>query len=123
MTVPAWQRPIFLGLGILFLVVGLVALVVPLIPGVVFLVLATTCFSRSSPRLERWLLTHQRLGPLVKNWRTSRALPRSAKWVITASTLASFTLIFYETDSRAVQAAVAVGVAVVLIYVWRRPEA
>jgi Protein of unknown function (DUF454) len=52
---PPWQRPLYLALGCLCLVIGVVALVIPLIPGVVFLVLATVCFSRSSPATERWL--------------------------------------------------------------------
>jgi uncharacterized membrane protein YbaN (DUF454 family) len=119
---PQWQRPLYFTLGCLCLAIGVVAVVVPLIPGIVFLVLATACFSRSSPKMEIWLTTHPRFGKLIKNWQSSGAIPRGAKWIITISMIASFSLIFLETDSRPLQAVVAAIVIGVLVYVWRRPE-
>lgn len=119
---PAWQRPLYFALGCLCVAIGVVALVVPLIPGIVFLVLATACFSRSSPRMETWLTTHPRFGKLIRNWQTSGAVSRPVKWIVTFSMLASFSLIFLETASRPLQAVVAAGMIGVLIYVWRRPE-
>ncbi|MDP9968859.1 uncharacterized membrane protein YbaN (DUF454 family) [Variovorax paradoxus] len=101
---------------------GVVALVVPLIPEIVFLALAAACFSRSSPAMDRWLSTHPRFGKLITNWQTSKALSRSTKWVITASMVASFRLIFFETQSHSIQSGVAILMLAVLVYVWRRPE-
>ena len=43
------------------------------------LALAAFCFSRASTRCERWLVEHPRFGPLVRNWRASRAIPLRAK--------------------------------------------
>ncbi|MDR7097315.1 YbaN family protein [Hydrogenophaga laconesensis] len=117
-----WQRPLYLSVGCMCLALGVVALVIPLIPGVVFLVLATACFSRSSPELEQWLKTHPRFGKLIVNWQSSGVLPRGAKWIIIASMLASYSLIFFETDSRQIQAAAAIVMLVVIAYVWQRPE-
>ncbi|WP_307591444.1 YbaN family protein [Variovorax paradoxus] len=119
---PAWQRPIYLVLGCMSLAFGVVALVVPLIPEIVFLALAAACFSRSSPAMDRWLSTHPRFGKLITNWQTSKALSRSTKWVITASMVASFRLIFFETQSHSIQSGVAILMLAVLVYVWRRPE-
>lgn len=117
-----WQRPLYFVLGCLCLVIGAVGLVMPLIPGVVFLVLATTCFSRSSPAMETWLKTHPRLGKLVVNWQSSGAVPRVVKWIITLSMVASYSLLFLETESRELQALAAVMMLAVLVYVWWRPE-
>ena len=117
-----WQRPLYLSVGFLCSALGVVALVIPLIPGIVFLVLATACFSRSSPAMEHWLRTHPRFGQLIVNWQSSGILPRRAKWIIIASMLASYSLIFFETDSRQIQAAVAIVMLVVIAYVWQRPE-
>lgn len=119
---PQWQRPLYLAAGCLCLVIGIVALVVPLIPGVVFLVLATACFSRSSPAMERWLVTHPRFGKLILNWQAGGVVPRGMKWIITLSMAASFAFIFLETASRGIQAAVAALLLAVLAYVWTRPE-
>lgn len=119
---PSWQRPVYLLLGFLCLGFGIVALVVPLIPGIVFLAIAAACFSRSSPAMDKWLATHPRFGKLVTNWQTAGAISRPTKWVITASMMASFCLIFLETPSRGIQAMVATVMLAVLVYVWRRPE-
>lgn len=119
---PSWQRPIYMVLGCVSLAIGIVALVVPLIPGIVFLALAAACFSRSSPAMDRWLTTHPRFGKLITNWQTAGAISRSTKWVITGSMVASFSLIFLETQSRGIQLAMAIVMLAVLVYVWRRPE-
>ena len=119
---PGWQRPLYLVAGCICLAIGVVALVIPLIPGIVFLVLATACFSRSSPEMERWISTHPRFGKLIVDWQSSRAIPRRAKWIIAISMLASYSLIFLETDSRGLQLSVAVIMVAILAYVWKRPE-
>jgi uncharacterized membrane protein YbaN (DUF454 family) len=103
------------------LVIGVVALLIPLIPGVVFLMLATVCFSRSSPAMERWP-THPRFGKLIINWRSSGVIPRGMKWIITFSMTASYSLIFLETESRVLQALAAATMLAAIVYVWKRPE-
>jgi uncharacterized membrane protein YbaN (DUF454 family) len=119
---PSWQRPIYMVLGCLSLAIGIVALVVPLIPGIVFLALAAACFSRSSAAMDKWLTTHPRFGKLITDWQTGGAISRTTKWVITGSMVASFSLIFFETQSRGIQAVAAILMLAVLVYVWRRPE-
>jgi uncharacterized membrane protein YbaN (DUF454 family) len=72
-------RPLFLILGLLFVGLGVVGAFLPLMPTTIFLILAAGCFTRSSPRLERWLLDHRRFGPLLRAWREHGAIPRRAK--------------------------------------------
>lgn len=119
---PRWQRPLYVSLGCLCVVIGIVALVIPLIPGVVFLVLATACFSRSSPAMEKWLTTHPRFGKLIIDWQSAGVIPRGMKWIITFSMIASYSFIFLETESRVLQALAAGIMLSVLAYVWNRPE-
>ena len=80
---PLWQRAAWAGAGGVSLVLGLVGIFVPLLPTTPFVLLAAFCFSRGSARVERWLLTHPRFGPMVADWRTRRAVPRRAKQLAT----------------------------------------
>lgn len=59
--------------------VGGVGVVVPGLPTTVFFVIAAACFSRSSPRFERWVLDLPRIGPLVRDHRAGLGMSRRAK--------------------------------------------
>jgi uncharacterized membrane protein YbaN (DUF454 family) len=87
-------RPALFAAGWIFLAVGLVGLFLPLLPGTVFLILSAACFTRSSPRFERWLLTHPRLGPPIRRWRETGAIPGSAKAFAVASLCVSWAILF-----------------------------
>ncbi len=78
---PLWQRLLWGAGGVLALALGLVGIVLPLLPTTPFVLLAAFCFSRSSARAERWLLEHPRFGPMLRDWRISRAIPRRAKQI------------------------------------------
>lgn len=85
------MRWLWLLAGWLALALGLVGIVTPLLPTVPFVLLAAACFSRGSARWEAWLLGHPRYGPLVRDWRTRRAIPRRAKqlaWLMMAASCA-----------------------------------
>jgi hypothetical protein len=64
-------------------VLGIVGIFVPLLPTTPFVLLAAWCFSRGCARCEAWLLAHPRLGPIVQDWRTRRAVPLRAKQLAT----------------------------------------
>jgi hypothetical protein len=84
-----WQRLLWAAAGVLSLVIGIVGIFLPLLPTTPFVLLAAFCFSRGSERCERWLLTHPRLGPIVRDWRAERAVPLRAKqlaWLMMAIT-------------------------------------
>lgn len=88
-----WQRPLYVAAGWLCTVLGIVGLVLPVMPGTVFLIAAAWLFSRSSPRFERWLLNHPRLGPQVVRWRETGAIARRMKYVACGSMLLSFVIV------------------------------
>lgn len=76
---PTWQRLIWLLAGLASLVLGFIGVFLPLLPTTPFVLLAAFCFSRGSSRCEHWLLTHRLFGPMVRDWRASRAVPLRAK--------------------------------------------
>lgn len=75
-----WRRALWSAAGLAALATGIVGVFLPLLPTTPLVLLSAFCFSRSSPRLERRLLEHPRFGPLIRDWRASRAIPLRAKW-------------------------------------------
>ncbi|HRD85926.1 MAG TPA: YbaN family protein, partial [Rubrivivax sp.] len=73
------KRHFYLVSGWASLGLGALGAFLPLLPTVPFVILAAFCFARGSARVERWLLDHPRFGPMVRDWRERRAIPRRAK--------------------------------------------
>jgi uncharacterized membrane protein YbaN (DUF454 family) len=71
----------WLAAGLVAVAVGAIGIVVPGLPTTVFFIVAAWCFSRSSPRLERWVLNLPRIGPMVGDYRAGLGMPRRAKAV------------------------------------------
>lgn len=75
----ALARPLWFLFGVIALVVGVIGIFLPLLPTTPFVLLAAACFARGSRRVEAWLLAHPRFGPMIADWRRSRAIPMRAK--------------------------------------------
>jgi len=115
-------RPLFLLAGVVLMAVGIVGYFTPGMPGTIFLILAAGCFTRSSPRLESWLLSHPRLGPGVVAWRENGAIPRKIKIIAIVSMAASFVVVLLIHLSLVWTAIVGVALLLSAIYVGTRPE-
>ena len=111
-------------LAVLSLLLALVGLVLPVMPTVPFLVVAAWAAARSSPRLHRWLLTHPRFGPYLRDWYEAGVVPRRAKWFSTAMMggSASFMPVVVPADWMPVVGVIVLCMALVLFWLWRRPE-
>ena len=73
------MRLVWSAIGSGAVALGAAGIVVPLLPTTPFLLLAAWAFSRSSPRLHRWLIHHRRFGPAIRDWQHHRAISRPAK--------------------------------------------
>ncbi|MDE0580487.1 MAG: DUF454 domain-containing protein [Acidimicrobiia bacterium] len=77
------SNPLVRGLWILggLLCVGLGALgvIVPGLPSTIFFIMAAAAFSRSSERMERWVLNLPGVGKLVADYRSGLGMPWRAK--------------------------------------------
>jgi uncharacterized protein len=117
-------RGAYIVLGSVSLALGVLGIFLPLLPTTPFLLLAAACYARASTRLYVWLLSHPRLGPVVHAWRSSRSLPRRAKWTaipLMAGTLAVSIVFFVE--SLVLQAFLAALGVVLAVFLYRIPSA
>jgi uncharacterized membrane protein YbaN (DUF454 family) len=78
-VLPTPTRLIYLGLGCCAAALGIAGVVVPGLPTTVFVLAASYFFSRSSPRLERWLRENAWLGPSLRRLTSADGMPRSVK--------------------------------------------
>ncbi|EPN8461219.1 hypothetical protein AUQ44_04370 [Vibrio cidicii] len=65
--------------GGLSLCLGIAGIVLPLLPTTPFILLASACFLRSSPRFHYWLHSHKTFGPILTNWQQHRAVTPQVK--------------------------------------------
>lgn len=118
------RRLAFVGGGLACVGIGSVGLVVPGLPSTVFFIVAAACFSRSSPRLEQWVLGLPRIGPTVRDYRAGLGMPRRAKVFAIGSIVVFSTLSIVLLDSVVARSIIAVVAAIGVWYVaWRVPTA
>ncbi len=110
------------GAGGLALLLALLGVLLPIMPTVPFLLLAAYCFSRGSRRVFRWLLRNETLRHSLRDWQRRRAIARPAK--ILATVAMSFSLLGSLLLGQAwLSGLLLLGVAAVLIFIWRCPDA
>jgi uncharacterized protein len=109
-------------LGILMLVLAFIGALLPLMPTTIFLILAVWCFTRSSPRLEAWVLNHRTFGPTLRAWRDQGAISMRAK-VMALTGMAGGYLVFYLAAGPGLWLALFVGLVIggCAYYVGSRP--
>lgn len=116
-------RILYFTLGSTALALGIIGAVLPLLPTTPFLILAAFGFSRSSPRLEAWLLGHPVFGPGLVAWRTRRAIPLVAKRASAIGmALGLFIFWWLRAPPPLALAAVALSMTVISAWIWSRPE-
>ncbi|CAH1693975.1 conserved membrane hypothetical protein [Hyphomicrobiales bacterium] len=116
-------RGVYLALGLFFVALGFVGAFLPVLPTTPFLILAASCFARSSRRLERWLMRHPWFGPMLQEWRLRGAIPRKAKIMALAGITAGFLLFWTGSEPGPVPTAtVALLMLGGLAYVFSRPS-
>ena len=116
-------RGVWIAVGLMLVGIGGVGIVVPGLPSTIFFILAAAAFSRSSARLERWLLSLPVVGRMVSDYRAGLGMRRRAKimavsMIVIAVGLSTGLAIESWTLRAIVLAAGAVGVAYVS---WRVP--
>lgn len=76
-------------LGIIFVAIAFIGVFLPLLPTTPFLLVATACFAKSSPRLHSMLLNNKTFGPLIYHWQQSRSIPKRGKVIALCAMVAT----------------------------------
>jgi len=118
----AIARLLWRSLALLSITLAVIGVVLPLLPTVPFLLLAAWAASKGWPELEAWMLDHAHFGPHIRRWRERGAVPRRAKWLATGMMTLSAVMLALSPAPLAVKVGVPALMAVVAIWLWRRPE-
>lgn len=115
------RRLVLKAAGLLSVGLGLLGAFLPLIPTTPFVLLASACFARSSPTLNKWLHDHDVLGPPLRAWEKHRALPRRAKTVAIATLWLTIPLSIYLLGNLYAQGFLAIVLLVATVIIARIP--
>lgn len=119
---PTALRYVLLMFAGLCLALGVIGIFVPGLPTTVFILLAGWAAARSSPRFSAWLESHETFGPMLHDWRERGAVSRRAKISATVVMAISSVILFLTTSRAWMAEAITAVMAVVLMWLWRRPE-
>ena len=121
-----FYRILFLISGIILVVIGVIGIFVPLLPTAIFLILASMCFVKGSPKANKWLRNHKILGVYIKNYQDKSGLTFKAKvfniillWLMILTSAYFFT---NELYIRLLLLVIATGVTVHLVLVKTKKE-
>jgi len=104
------------------MILGFIGIFLPLLPTTPFILLSAYCFSKSSPRLYRWLINQPRLGPMIQNWEQHGSISQNAKVTATALMIGLFSFSFLFLNLSLIIKGVLVCIATgVLGFIWTRP--
>ncbi|MBL8778217.1 MAG: YbaN family protein [Acidimicrobiales bacterium] len=101
------RRLVWIPVGLLCVGLGGVGIVLPGLPSTIFFLAAAAAFSKSSPRLEAWVLDLRGVGPLIRDYRAGLGMPRRAKVIAITMMWAAIVLSGLATG----RAVVALGLA------------
>jgi len=102
---------------------GVVGAFLPVMPTTPFLLVALWAFSRSSPRLQRWLMEHPRYGPTLRDWHEYGAIGTSIKAIAVLAMGASFVMVVMMTDNLFAISAHAAVISLTALFILSRPSA
>lgn len=72
-------RGLYVLAGLLSVGMAYLGVILPGLPATPWVLLASFCFSKSSPRLERWLRRSPLFGPMLRDWIDHKGIRRPVK--------------------------------------------
>jgi len=120
-SIPPFAKYFYLISGFLLVAIGVIGIFLPLLPTTIFLILASICFLKSSPKANEWLRNHKILGGYIDNYQNKTGLTRNSKIIniitLWTSILISAFLLTNELYIRIILLAIAIGVTIHLLMI------
>jgi len=107
--------------GVFCVGLAILGAILPILPTTVFLLMATACFAKSSPRMQRKLLNNKTFGPLIHEWQQHRSIPRKAKRIALLTIILSVVWSAYLLQNMMLTLLIILLVIGPFIFLWRLP--
>ena len=75
----SFSKLLFIIGGLILLALGIIGIVLPVLPATPFLLVASFCFMKSSPRLYQWILGNRFLAPRIERIRAGAGMTAKEK--------------------------------------------
>lgn len=115
------MRPVYLLFGLFAVGLGILGAFLPVMPSTCFFILAAYFFSKSSKRMELWVLSHPKFGPTVLAWRSHRAMSRPAKVAAFLGMSIGSAMLFVSWPGDWIVIAGQIFIVGSAVYIWTRP--
>ena len=114
-------RYLYLIMGFLLVGIGILGIFLPVLPTTIFLILASACFMKSSPKANEWLKNNRWLGPYLRNYTEKTGLTVKSKLVLISILWISITfsafILTHIPAIRILLLLIAIGVTIHLVMV------
>lgn len=107
--------------GVFCIGLAILGAILPILPTTVFLIMATACFAKSSPRMQRKLLNNKTFGPLINEWQQHRSIPRKSKRIALLMIVLSVAWSAYLLQDLMLTMLVVLLVIWPIVFLWRLP--
>ena len=116
-----WIRIILIAAGTLFVGLGILGIFMPVLPTTPFLLLAATCYARSSQRFYDGLLTNKWFGNYIRNYLQGKGISLKIKILAIAllwlTIICSVTFAVHDFLVRLILILIAIGVTIHILSV------
>lgn len=122
-NVPRPLRIIYHVIGLLMIVLAIIGAILPIMPTVPFLLVASWCFARSSPRFHNWLHSHKVFGPPIKQWEEQGVISPFVKILAVGGMSAGFcSFLLIAKPVLWLTICVAIVLILISVYILTRPS-
>jgi uncharacterized membrane protein YbaN (DUF454 family) len=116
------KKSVWIIAGSVCLILGVMGIPLPVLPTTPFILLASACFMRGSPRMNQWLLNHATFGPILRNWTEKRSVSRPVKRKAYVLICLSFALSIYVAPLIWVKLGLFLVFLILIVWFSRLPE-